>query len=60
MQFAMKEQLVSPSPLFADAIRAHFRNKRVAVRRQMERWAHDSSHHKTAARAVEDELEKLV
>lgn len=60
MTFAMKEQLMSPSPLFADAIRAHFRNKRAAVLRQLQRWAGDSAAHKTAAAAVQKELEKLV
>lgn len=60
MRFAMREQLTTPSPLFADAIRAHFRNKRAAIVQQLQRWAKDTPAHKTAAKVVEAELLRLV
>lgn len=60
MKFAMLEQLKSPSPLFSDAIRAHFRNKRDAILAQVGKWAAGSAGHAAAARSVEQELSALL
>jgi hypothetical protein len=59
MKFAMLEQLKSPSPLFSEAIRAHFRNKRDAIMRQVGQWAAGSAAHAAAARSVEQQLSAL-
>ena len=59
MTFAILEQLKSPSPLFADAITAHFKHKREAIIRQMDAWGKDSAVHKKTAAAVVAALNQL-
>jgi hypothetical protein len=62
MRFAVLQQLRSPPPAFADAIKAHFRLKRAEVERQFEGWCSeaDANHRKPMKQLVDQIKEELA
>lgn len=59
MIFAILEQIKAPSVVFQDAIRAHFRNKRLSLKQQLQEWLLEVPNCKKVVHSIEEALDKL-
>lgn len=60
LQHAILGQLTTPSVVFADVIRAHFRHKKLSLTAQLAEWGREVPAAKPLATKIQAELNKLV
>jgi len=60
LQHAILGQLTTPSVVFADVIRAHFRHKKLSLAAQLAEWCKEVPGAKPLATKIQGELDKLT